>query len=1317
MAYDEVRKRTVLFGGCTEASPCASAQTWTFNGQWWRQMMPATSPPARHGATLVYDPARQVTVLFGGYAANGTRLGDTWTWDGSTWQQRTPSTSPPPRAEAVAAWSRQAGRVLLFGGEGNTGKLADTWAWDGTAWTAGATGPAARSMSALADTGTAQGLLLYGGRGTAGQLADTWTFNGTGWTLRSPAASPGTLERHAAAFDPRTNNLLLTGGWSDASNDYDSSIWSWDGSDWLLGTAALVINYPGASGVAGAGLALSPKDGLVQFGGRIGQNSTSRLDWSTYVMTYLPIGRPPSSSIDDQQLTDRMSAGVNLANAGLVLSATDLRLPGINGMDLAFTRHFSSLAGSYLSTSMPSRWRYELLDTAAYATPGGSVVITPLDGQQMLFVKNATGWTAPADSDMVLTSPAAGVFELRQRQAQRTWTFTTGGKLTKITDRNGNTIRIARDPGTLKATNITDTQDRVVTLAYEPTWGYLSAITDPTGRKTTLTYSSTTANLAQTNTVAPDGTVLDSTTYTTNYGDFDITHPAGNKTGVRLGNFNRAARIVRITDKVAGTGPTRTYNHDYHPTVQVTDPLGRHTSYRASEIGNSTLTRIERTTDPLGRVRSDAFDVRGNQIGATNGLGATWTAGYDSLDNRTSVRAPDVAGRGTGSGRVTSWAYANTAQPHQPSSSTDTQGNVSSHSYDAAGNRTKIQDTTGGTTSGQAVSATYNPPAGGTMTCGGRPGQVCSETDGRNLTTNYVYNGAGNRARTTPPAPAKPTSFDYDTAGRVVSRTDGKGQITRHVYDSADRLTQVRLSGVTACTSTEIAAGNCVKYDYDRNGNLLAQHDRNGQLSYGYDALNRVTSRTNPGQSAITSSYDANSNLLSLSDPAGTTNYSYDAANQLVTLAEPGGSCTSSPTVRCTRFGYDNDGNRTTTTYPTNPTTTMTVTPDNTGRPQRIKTVTGSGSTAVTHTDLSYIYDYTTSSGSKQDGALVSSRTDHLTTSSSGSGYVTGYGYDTQNQLKHVTETDWYGTVVNRWLYSYDRSGNRTSASLTGTPGAATTSFGYDNANRLISRDGSTAGFSYDDNGNETAAVGASTRTAGTWNNKDQLTAATVGATTTTFSYLGRDHGERLSAGATSFRNADQGVLASTTGSTTTSFVRDPAGRLVAMRRGTTSYYYLFDNIGSVLGLVDANGARSHRYTYDPYGIHVTAPTEPAGVSNPYRFTGEHRDSQTGLYKLGIRYYDPTLGRFTQVDPTGQDPHYTYARNNPSNFTDPTGAAVECEDIALVGGILGGAAIGVGVTAATFGVGTLAFAVGASAVGGVGGGTLVAGIGTAICGF
>jgi RHS repeat-associated protein len=68
-------------------------------------------------------------------------------------------------------------------------------------------------------------------------------------------------------------------------------------------------------------------------------------------------------------------------------------------------------------------------------------------------------------------------------------------------------------------------------------------------------------------------------------------------------------------------------------------------------------------------------------------------------------------------------------------------------------------------------------------------------------------------------------------------------------------------------------------------------------------------------------------------------------------------------------------------------------------------------------------------------------------------------------------------------------------------------------------------------------------------------------------------------------------------------------------------------------------------------------------------FAGEHHDaarpSEPGLYKIGLRYYDPDLGRWTQPDPleraasptsAAANP-YAYAACDPVNLTDPTGLA------------------------------------------------------------
>ncbi len=67
-----------------------------------------------------------------------------------------------------------------------------------------------------------------------------------------------------------------------------------------------------------------------------------------------------------------------------------------------------------------------------------------------------------------------------------------------------------------------------------------------------------------------------------------------------------------------------------------------------------------------------------------------------------------------------------------------------------------------------------------------------------------------------------------------------------------------------------------------------------------------------------------------------------------------------------------------------------------------------------------------------------------------------------------------------------------------------------------------------------------------------------------------------------------------------------------------------------------------------------------------YRFTGQRQTESLGLYHMGARWHDPYLGRWISPDSTIPDPatpqslnRYSYTRNNPVKFVDPTGHA-EC---------------------------------------------------------
>jgi hypothetical protein len=166
----------VLFGGGVGSGGSLN-DTWTWDGTTWTQQSPVTSPPARYGASMAYDPATGNTVLFGG-VGSGSFLNDTWTWDGTTWTEQSPVTSPPARDGASMAYDPSTGDMVLFGGNGNPGRLGDTWTWDGTTWTqqSPVTSPPARVGASMAYDPSTGNMVLFGGAGNSGFLDDTWTY-------------------------------------------------------------------------------------------------------------------------------------------------------------------------------------------------------------------------------------------------------------------------------------------------------------------------------------------------------------------------------------------------------------------------------------------------------------------------------------------------------------------------------------------------------------------------------------------------------------------------------------------------------------------------------------------------------------------------------------------------------------------------------------------------------------------------------------------------------------------------------------------------------------------------------------------------------------------------------------------------------------------------------------------------------------------------------------------------------------------------------------------------------------------------------------
>lgn len=154
-------------------------------------------------------------------------------------------------------------------------------------------------------------------------------------------------------------------------------------------------------------------------------------------------------------------------------------------------------------------------------------------------------------------------------------------------------------------------------------------------------------------------------------------------------------------------------------------------------------------------------------------------------------------------------------------------------------------------------------------------------------------------------------------------------------------------------------------------------------------------------------------------------------------------------------------------------------------------------------------------------------------------------------------------------------------------------------------------------------------------------------------------------------------------------------------------YYYVKNNQNDIIGILDESLQQVVSYEYDTWGKllsikdeqgnDITNDVNSIGYKNPYRYRSYRYDSETELYYLNTRYYNPEIGRFinndefisTEVGLLGHN-MYIYCNNNPSNMQDING------NVALaIGGVAIGAILGEVIKAAAI---VLAATVAAAAI-------------------
>jgi hypothetical protein len=223
MVYDAAQNQTIMFGGAPSTSVRSRlSDTWAWDGARWKLLH--TDGPGRMDAVMAYDEARRRILLFGGSGEGGKNLADTWEWNGTQWD-RVATEGPGERVHPSMAYDAGRRRVVLHGGFGPTGERTDTWEWEGNRW-------ALREESG----GTAVMVLGYDiadnhllGLGYAGnsEVTSMWSWTGSSWEKLRPAKLPTGEPPIRMTYQDSVGLILVDGGFRSTA-----ATWVWRDAKW-----------------------------------------------------------------------------------------------------------------------------------------------------------------------------------------------------------------------------------------------------------------------------------------------------------------------------------------------------------------------------------------------------------------------------------------------------------------------------------------------------------------------------------------------------------------------------------------------------------------------------------------------------------------------------------------------------------------------------------------------------------------------------------------------------------------------------------------------------------------------------------------------------------------------------------------------------------------------------------------------------------------------------------------------------------------------------------------------------------------------------
>lgn len=738
-----------------------------------------------------------------------------------------------------------------------------------------------------------------------------------------------------------------------------------------------------------------------------------------------------------------------------------------------------------------------------------------------------------------------------------------------------------------------------------------------------------------------------------------------------------------LTKKIGSSSETYTYDQDGN-TISETDGNGNKIVYEYDDMG-----RIVKETSGRNSVRLYTYDAMGQLLSMTDGEGHKTTYLYDDQGNLIKEIDPN--------GSETAYEYN---ENDQLTIVTNALGEKETRRYNNMGQLSDVLNDSGDV----VFSYDYD-----------HQGRLIKQTDGNNHANEFVYDSVGNLLEVKDGFGQTIESNEYnqyrelissvdslnhkelinrDGFGNIDKLIDAAGNTTTNTYTSASRLSAVKdVLGTTADYRfddfghiSSIGEPNSfsrnITYTRDANQNVIRDSFNLGTISYGYDADNNLTKKTNARNSQITYQYDQNNQLIKETSPDDAAVFTYDkAGNQLTAKSSSddikrtydalGRVISKTQNGQKIGYAYDHQGRVSKITYPNGKSvdyvydivgnllkvtdwnnnetfykydknnrlietknwngTIESRTYNKQGQMTRLTTLNNNGSKIA---DDSFSYDASGNIIKENDREMTYDALNRLITAGQNQYQYSGFGNITEfSVLKNdesVMQKMTYGSdnqlrSINGSDVTVDKDGNLTKYKLDGKDHVAT----YDVYNRLTSFDGTT--YTYDIENNRTSVTeGGKTTTFVTDNDSDDLSK----------------------------------VLVETTGDQSVYHVYGN-GLIGSYNHDGDFETHHYDYRVSTIGITDEDGSLIGKVSYDEYG---SITSKDASVKSKFLFNGKYgvQTDKNGLYYMRARYYNSDLKRFVNRDIIQGDitesqtlNRYSFVNGNPVSYYDPFGLARE----------------------------------------------------------